>query len=296
MAGGAGATAELSRVKARPTEWGYYRYLVRRNPLTLAGLLIVVAVAALSILAPVLSPYDPDAIDWEDRLLPPGKGHLFGTDEVGRDLFSRVLWGGRLSVGVGLMIVCLSLSAGLAIGSISGFAGGLVDTVIMRLMDMILAFPSLVLAMALSAALGANLRNAMLAIAFVRVPVYVRLVRGQALAVREQEYVKAARAFGARSVWIVGRHVLPNTLTPVMVQATLDIGGAILTAAALSFLGLGAQQPTAEWGAMVSAGRRFILDQWWYATFPGAAIFVTAIGFNLFGDGLRDILDPRQRR
>lgn len=280
----------------RRAELGYYWYLIRRNPLTLAGLVIVVLAALASVMAPLLSPYDPTAVNWGDRLLPPGPGHPFGTDEAGRDILSRVLWGGRLSIGVGLMIVGLSLSVGLVVGSVSGFWGGRVDTVIMRIMDMILAFPSLVLAMALSAALGPNLRNAMLAIAFVRIPIYVRLVRGQALAVREQEYVKAARAFGARPAWIIVRHMLPNTLGPVLVQGTLDIGGAILTAAALSFLGLGAQQPTAEWGAMVSAGRRFILDQWWYATFPGAAIFMTAIGFNLFGDGLRDILDPRQRR
>ncbi|MDP2873270.1 MAG: ABC transporter permease subunit [Bacillota bacterium] len=274
----------------------YQWYLMRKNPLTLAGLVIIVVVCVAALLAPVVSPYDPDAIDWGVRLVGPGRGHLFGTDDVGRDIFSRVLWGARLSVGVGLMIVMLSLVVGLVIGSIAGYWGGMMDTVIMRLMDMILAFPSLILAMALSAALGPNLRNAMLAIAVVRIPIYVRLVRSQALGVREREYVRAARAFGARPVWIIVRHILPNTIAPVLVQSTLDIGGAILTAAALSFLGLGAQQPTAEWGAMVSAGRRFILDQWWYATFPGAAIFVTAIGFNLFGDGLRDILDPRQRR
>jgi len=280
----------------RKEQLGYIWYLVRRNPLTLAGLLIVLVVAAIALLAPMISPYDPDMIDWTARLEGPSRSHPFGTDEVGRDIMSRVFWGARLSVGVGLMIVGIAVSAGVLIGSVAGFSGGIGDVVIMRLMDMVLAFPSLVLAMALSAALGPNLRNAMLAIAFVRVPVYVRLVRGQALAVREREYVRAARTFGAKAAWIVRRHILPNTMTPVMVQATLDIGGAILTAAALSFLGLGAQQPTAEWGAMVSAGRRFILDQWWYASFPGAAIFVTAIGFNLFGDGLRDVLDPRQRR
>lgn len=275
---------------------GYTWYLLKSNPLTLVGLAIVVVVAVVALAAPVISPYAPNEVLFGDRLKAPGPGHLMGTDEMGRDLLSRVIWGSRVSLQAGLIIVLIGMVVGLAIGSFAGFMGGIVDTVIMRVMDIILAFPSLVLAMALAATLGPNLTNAMLAIAFVRIPVYVRLVRGQALTVRERDYVKAARVSGARSGWIIMRHIVPNTLTPVLVLATLDIGGAILTASALSFLGLGAQPPLSEWGAMVSAGRKFILDQWWYATFPGAAIFITAIGFNLFGDGLRDILDPRLRR
>jgi len=275
---------------------GYTWYLLKSNPLTLVGLAIVVVVAVVALAAPVISPYAPNEVVFGDRLKAPGPGHLMGTDEMGRDLLSRVIWGSRVSLQAGLIIVLTGMVVGLAIGSFAGFMGGIVDTVIMRVMDIILAFPSLVLAMALAATLGPNLTNAMLAIAFVRIPVYVRLVRGQALTVRERDYVKAARVSGARSGWIIMRHIVPNTLTPVLVLATLDIGGAILTASALSFLGLGAQPPLSEWGAMVSAGRKFILDQWWYATFPGAAIFITAIGFNLFGDGLRDILDPRLRR
>lgn len=275
---------------------GYTWYLLKSNPLTVVGLAVVVVVAVVALAAPVISPYAPNEVVFGDRLKAPGPGHLMGTDEMGRDLLSRVIWGSRVSLQAGLIIVLIGMVVGLAIGSFAGFMGGIVDTVIMRVMDIILAFPSLVLAMALAATLGPNLTNAMLAIAFVRIPVYVRLVRGQALTVRERDYVKAARVSGARSGWIIMRHIVPNTLTPVLVLATLDIGGAILTASALSFLGLGAQPPLSEWGAMVSTGRKFILDQWWYATFPGAAIFITAIGFNLFGDGLRDILDPRLRR
>ena len=221
--------------------------------------------------------------------------HPFGTDEVGRDLFSRVIYGSRASVGIGLAIVAISMTIGTSIGAFSGLAGGRTDTVIMRVMDVLLSFPPLVMAMALAAALGPSLFNAMLAIAVVRIPFYVRLARGQALALRERPYVRAAVTFGARPLGIVRRHILPNALAPIIVQSTLDIGLAILTASALSFIGLGAQQPTAEWGAMVSTGRQFLLDQWWYPTFPGLAILVTASGFNLLGDGLRDLLDPRTR-
>jgi len=273
----------------------YAWYLLRRSPLTLVGAAVVLGVVVVAALAPVLAPYPPDEVNFASRLLPPGPQHWFGTDELGRDILSRVIWGSRASVGAGFLIVAVAVSVGLVVGSISGYFGGRLDTVIMRLMDIVLGFPSLILAMALAAALGPNLTNAMLAVAFVRIPVYVRLVRGQSLQVREREFVKGARCFGASHLWIIVRHVLPNSISPVIVQATLDIGGAILTASALSFLGLGAQPPLAEWGAMVASGRRFILDQWWYPTFPGLAIFVTAMGFNLCGDGLRDLLDPRAR-
>lgn len=273
----------------------YRWYLLRRSPLTLVGAAVVLGVVVVAALAPALAPYPPDEVNFASRLLPPGPRHWFGTDELGRDILSRVIWGSRASVGAGFLIVAVAVSVGLVAGSISGYFGGRLDTAIMRLMDIVLGFPSLILAMALAAALGPNLTNAMLAVAFVRIPVYVRLVRGQSLQVREREFVKGARCFGASHLWIIVRHVLPNSISPVIVQATLDIGGAILTASALSFLGLGAQPPLSEWGAMVASGRRFILDQWWYPTFPGLAIFVTAMGFNLCGDGLRDLFDPRAR-
>lgn len=285
----------ISARKGSLLDWGYLWYQVRRSPLMAVGTLIILTVLICTAFAPWIAPHDPNAINLIKRLAPPSLEHPFGTDEVGRDLFSRVIYGSRASVGIGLAIVAISMTIGTSIGAFSGLAGGRTDTVIMRVMDVLLSFPPLVMAMALAAALGPSLFNAMLAIAVVRIPFYVRLARGQALALRERPYVRAAVTFGTRPLGIVRRHILPNALAPIIVQSTLDIGLAILTASALSFIGLGAQQPTAEWGAMVSTGRQFLLDQWWYPTFPGLAILVTASGFNLLGDGLRDLLDPRTR-
>ena len=247
----------------------------------------------VSLAAPLISPHNPYTLNLIDRLKPPGGPYLLGTDELGRDILSRIIYGARLSLLAGVGIVGIAGLFGIVIGSVSGLLGGKVDQVIMRFMDIMLAFPSLVLALALSAALGPNFRNSILAIAIVKIPVYVRLVRGQALSIKERQFVKAAQTFGAPKVWIISRHIIPNCLAPVVVQATLGIGEAILIAATLSFIGLGAQPPAAEWGAMVSMGRTYLLDQWWYASFPGIAIFITVIGFNLFGDGVRDVLDPR---
>jgi peptide/nickel transport system permease protein len=274
---------------------GYLWYQLRRSPLTMVGLGIIVVVLFIMVAAPWIAPYNPDKLDLLHRLAAPSLAHFFGTDEVGRDIFSRVLWGARTSVTVGLAIVAISMVFGTVIGAFSGLVGGRIDTLIMRFMDVVLSFPSFVMAMALAAALGPNLINAMLAIAVVRIPFYVRLARGQALSLRSKPYVKAAMSFGAPRVQIMRRHIMPNAMAPIIVQATLDIGLAILTASALSFIGLGAQQPTAEWGAMVATGRDYLLDQWWYPTFPGLAILITAVGFNLLGDGLRDMFDPRMR-
>ena len=204
-----------------------------------------------------------------------------------------MIFGARASCGTAFAIVLLSTVTGSIVGCLSGIMGGVADTVIMRLTDVFLALPALILAMALTATLGPSLTNALLAIAIVRIPAYVRLARSQTLALRSRNYVKASRTFGASSFYLLRWHILPNALSPIIVQATLDLGGTILAAAALSFIGLGAQPPTAEWGAMVSSGRNFFLDHWWYATFPGFAILVSAIGFNLLGDGLRDLLDPK---
>jgi len=274
---------------------GLVWYKVHQSPLTLYGLAIILLVFATMALAGVLAPFDPNAVDLEQRLLPPSAAHWFGTDEVGRDLFSRILYGSRQSVSVGLFVVPVSGVIGSTLGCFSGSMGGKVDMVMMRLTDIVLSVPSLVLTMALAAALGPSLFNAMLAITVVRIPSYVRLARGQALIIREMNYSKASITFGASRWHIVRWHVLINALPPLIVQATLDVGGTILMAAALGFIGLGAQQPTAEWGAMVATGRNYILDQWWYSGFPGFAILVTATGFNLFGDGLRDLLDPKQK-
>jgi peptide/nickel transport system permease protein len=264
--------------------------------LTVAGCAIVVTVFAAMILAPAVAPYDPNRLNLAVRLAAPSWQHVFGTDEVGRDLLSRIIWGSRSSVIAGLLTVAISMTVGTTVGATAGLASGWIDTVIMRIMDVMLAFPSFILAMALAAALGPSLVNAIVPIAIVRTPFYVRLARAQALGLRERAYVRAAETFGSSRRHILWRHILPNSMAPIVVQATLDIGLAILTVSALSFIGLGAQQPTAEWGAMVANGRAYFLDQWWYPTFPGLAILVTAVGFNLVGDGLREVLDPRLRR
>ncbi len=274
---------------------GFLWYRVRQSPLTMAGLTVMVLVLLIMALAGVLAPHNPNMVDLEHRLLPPCRDYWFGTDEVGRDLFSRILYGSRQSVAVALFVVPVSGITGSVLGCFSGSVGGVVDTVIMRCTDIVLSVPSLVLTLALAAALGPSLFNAMLAITMVRIPFYVRLARGQALLIRELNYSRASVAFGASRWHVVRWHVLRNAMPPIIVQATLDVGGTILLAAALGFIGLGAQQPTAEWGAMVATGRNYILDQWWYSAFPGFAILITAMGCNLFGDGLRDILDPRQK-
>lgn len=268
-------------------------WLLKQSPLTLIGGAIMLLMLLLMLFSPWLTPLDPNAVDLTARLQPPSAAHWFGTDEVGRDLFSRVLIGSQQSIAAGLAVVLVAGGAGSLLGCFSGVMGGWADALIMRLMDIMLSIPSLVLTMALAAALGPSLFNAMLAIAIVRIPFYVRLARGQTLVVRQFAYMQAAQTFGASRWHLISWHVLRNALPPLVVQASLDIGTAILMAATLGFIGLGAQQPTAEWGAMVANGRNYVLDQWWYCTFPGAAILLTAVGFNLFGDGLRDLLDPK---
>lgn len=273
----------------------YALYQLRHSPLMLVGILILAVVAILVIFANFIAPYNPEQINLIARLAPPSAEHWFGTDEVGRDIFSRVLYGGRQSIGVGLFVAFSASLIGGLIGCFSGILGGRIDGVIMRCMDVVLSVPSLVLIMALAAALGPSLFNAMLAITIVRIPFYVRLARGQTLGIREMAYVKAAWTFGSGKWHVVRWHIIRNASAPLVVQATLDIGGAILLAAALGFIGLGAQQPTAEWGAMVATGRDYLLDQWWYTVTPGCAILITALACNLVGDGIRDMLDPKSR-
>ncbi len=273
----------------------YFFFQLRKSPLTVVGLAIILLMCLAALLAPYIAAHEPDMINLRARLQPPSWSHFFGTDEVGRDIFSRVLHGGRQSIGVGLFVAFVASVTGSIVGCFAGLTGRYVDTVIMRVMDVVLSVPSLVLTMALAAALGPSLFNAMLAITFVRIPFYVRLARGQTLSIREMTYIKAAQTFGAGRLHLLRWHVLRNVMPPIVVQTTLDIGNAILMAAALGFIGLGAQQPAAEWGAMIASGRNFILDHWWYASFPGFAILFTAIGFNLVGDGIRDMLDPKQR-
>ena len=271
------------------------RWLLRR-PLTMVGAVIVLVVSSAGLAAPLLAPYNPLAIDIVGRLQPLSRAHPFGTDHLGRDLLSRIIYGARVSLGVGVTIAALGALTGTVLGLLAGYLGGKVDETIMRICDMFLAFPALILAMALAASLGPSLGNTMLALVIIWWPWYARIMRGQVLALRESEYVMAARALGASTQRLMFRHLLPNAIPPIIVQATLDIGNAILIASSLSFLGFGAQPPVPEWGAITSEGRTFLRDYWWYPTFPGLAIMITVMGFNLMGDGLRDLLDPRLRR
>ncbi len=270
--------------------------LLGQNPIAVAGCVILTSMALMAIFADLFAPFDPIRISLAHRLLPPGTTHWFGTDEMGRDIFSRVMFGARISLRIGFLVILISGGIGSIIGAVAGYYGGGVDNIIMRLMDIILSFPSLVLAMALAAAMGPSLNNAIMAVAFVMIPKFARLVRGDALIVKEMQFISAAKVSGARNGWIIFNHILPNCLNSVIVLATLTVGDTILIAASLSFIGLGAQPPTPEWGAMISVGRKFLMDQWWYATFPGLFILVTVIGFNILGDALRDIMDPRIRR
>lgn len=260
--------------------------------MSLAGLVTIVAWLTIALFAPGLAPYSPYDQRLEDRLSAPGWRHPFGTDELGRDVLSRVVYGARLSVPVGPVIVTLTAGLGTSLGAVAGFAGGRADEVIMRSSDAVLAFPPLILAMAITVVLGPGLINAVLAIVLVLWPEYARLVRGQVLNFREMEYVLAARATGASERRILWRHIFPNTLPLVLVKAALDIGHAILTIAALSFVGLGVVPPAPEWGSLVAAGRMRLFE-WWIGTFPGLAIFSIVIGFNFLGDALRGFLDVR---
>jgi peptide/nickel transport system permease protein len=265
-----------------------------RDRAAITGIGVVAIIAVVCVLAPLLAPYDPDAVDAAIRLAPIGApGHVLGTDDLGRDLLSRLLWGGRVSLVVGLLPVALAILVGVGLGALAGYVRGGLDGTLMRCIDVLLAFPAYLLAIAIVSALGAGLSNAVLAIAVVSSASFARLVRGSVLSVREREYVFAARLAGAGGSRIVTRHVLPNVLTPVIVFATLEAGRTIIFAAGLSFLGLGAQPPTAEWGAMLAQGRGLLNVAPHVASLPGMAILVVCLGLNLFGDGLRDALDPR---
>lgn len=266
---------------------------VRRSHHALAGLSTLVVLILLVLVGPLLMPYSPTDIILDDQFLAPSWQHPFGTDEFGRDILTRVLYGGRISLTVGLLATALALVTGTIIGLTAGFYGGWFDLVSQRLVDVMLAFPGLLLALAIIAILGPGLRNVLLALAIGGIPYYARLVRGQVLSLRSREYVEAARVSGSTNGRLMFRHILPNTLSPLIVIGSLDLAGNILAASGLSFLGLGAQPPTPEWGAMLSSGRDFMRDQWWIATFPGLAIMVAVLAFNLLGDGLRDIFDPR---
>jgi len=267
-----------------------------RDRAAVVAALFLLLLAGISILAPVLAPQDPIKTNLAQRLAPPGTaGYPLGADDLGRDILSRLIWGGRISLLVGFGAVLVAMTLGVLVGLIAGYFGGWTDSVAMRVIDILMAFPAILLAIAIVASLGPGLRNAMLAIAIVGIPYYARIVRGSVLSLREQDFVTAARAIGASSPRIVLRHVLPNCLGPLIIAATLDVGWMIMAAAGLSFLGLGAQPPTAEWGVMLSQGRQFVRHAPHVSILPGAAIFLVVLALNLFGDGLRDALDPRLR-
>ena len=265
-----------------------------RDRVAIGGVGILVVIAMVCAAAPILAPYDPDAVDAVHRLAPVGMpGHALGTDDLGRDILSRLIWGGRVSLVVGLLPVAMAVMVGVFLGAIAGYIRGAVDGLIMRCLDVLLAFPAYLLAIAIVSALGAGLGNAILAIAVVSSASFARLVRGSVLSLREREFIYAARLAGARDLRIVWRHILPNVLSPVIVFATLEAGRTIIFAAGLSFLGLGAQPPTAEWGAMLAQGRGILNIAPHVASLPGVAILLVSLGLNVFGDGLRDALDPR---
>ena len=275
------------------------RQIFRRllqEPTTVVGLVLIVFFALLALTAPVLSPYDPLFQNISASLTPPSPDYLLGTDKLGRDLLSRMLYGARISLRVGLIVVVSAGTLGALVGLIAGYLRGWVDEVLMRITDIFFAFPSLILAMAIAGALGPSLQNALIAVAVVSWPVYARLIRSQVLVLREQEFVLAARAIGVARWKVLFRHLLPNTLAPFLVQASFDMGAIILAVAGLSFIGFGAQPPTPEWGVMISEGRNYITTQWWLTAVPAAAILLLVAAFNLVGDGLRDVLDPRLRR
>lgn len=269
------------------------RVLVR-NRMAMAGAAVILFWVVVAIAAPLIAPYDALEQHINDRLSPPSLRYLFGTDELGRDVFSRVIYGARISLPVGLVVITFSMLLGSLVGALAGYLGGVFDLLIMRIADITLAFPSIVLALAIASVLGPSLKNAVIAMILVWWPEYARLMRGQVLSVRGNEYVTAARAVGVPGAQILRRHIVPNTSAPIVIKASLDTGSAILTIAALSFIGLGAVPPTPEWGAMISMGR-FKFYQWWMTAFPGLAVLTAVLGFNFLGDGLRDALDPRLR-
>jgi peptide/nickel transport system permease protein len=266
-----------------------------KNRLALVSLVILILLVIAAVLGERIAPYGPTEINIQERLSPPSGEHPFGTDQLGRDILSRVMLGSRISLQVGFISVTIALVGGVVLGLVAGFYGRLIDDVIMRGMDILFAFPAILLAIAVLAILGPGIGNAMIAIGIVYIPIFARITRASVLSVREEVYVRAARSLGASDFRLIGKHVLPNVMAPIIVQTSVSLAFAILSEAALSFLGLGAPRPTPAWGLMLAEGRGFIQQAWWMAFFPGMAILLTVLAFNLLGDALRDALDPRQK-
>ena len=290
------------KIKSRASQQREVSLMIRafwRDPLAVVSLLAILVFILGAIFAPVLTPYpdqgrgDPNILE---KFNPPSNLHPLGTDYLGRDVLARILFGGRVSLSMGLLVVFVAVLVGLPLGALAGYFGGWLDNLIMRITDMFLAFPSLLLAMAIAAALGPSFTNAMVAIALTWWPWYTRLVRAQVVSLRELYFIEAARSLGVRDAVIIWQHVIPNVMTPVLVQATMDLGSAILVGAAISFIGLGVQPPTPEWGSMISDGRIYFIERPWFAGAAGSAIFLVTLSFNLLGDAVRDVADPRTRR
>ena len=273
-------------------------YTLSRSPLSVIGFCFVLVFLIIAMIGPLIITHPEDikgAVHMDQRLKAPSSDYLFGTDEVGRDIYSRVIIGTRLSLQIGLIIIFVAMGIGIPLGIFAGYLGGWVNEIIMRVTDIFLSVPGLLLALAIVGALGPGITNAMIALSIVWWPGYVRLVQGKTLSVREESFVEAAKSIGASKFRIIFNHILPNCTSPIIVKASMDMGMAILFAANLGFIGVGAQPPIPEWGAMISTGRNYLPDHWWMATFPGLAILMTVLGFNLLGDGLRDVLDPQSR-
>jgi peptide/nickel transport system permease protein len=293
----AGTTVPLTLVRARNERLASTIYFLRRNPRMIIGGLIVFAWLFIAAFAPIIAPFDPIKVNVLDSLQPPNPTHWLGTDDLGRDVFSRVLWGSRISLSVGVISVSIGLLVGTSLGLAAGYLGGKFDLFIMRGIDALLAFPALILAIAITSALGPQIQNAMIAIGIVAIPAYARLTRGQVLAVRAREFIVAARTIGCSPLRIVMRHIFPNVMNALIVQATLSTAFAILAEAALSFLGLGPQPPYPSWGQDINYSQRYLANlKWWMSVGPGVAIFTAVFAFNFLGDALRDALDPRLRR
>lgn len=264
-----------------------------KNRLAVLGLLIIAILIIIAVLAPVIAPYDPVETNIGNRLQPLSFTHYFGTDEMGRDIFSRIVWGSRLTLYVIGLVAIIAAPVGILVGTVAGYFGGIIDKMLMRITDIFLAFPKLILALAFVSALGPGIENAIIAISITSWPPYARIARAETITIRNSDFINAVRLQGASALRIIAGHIMPLCLPSLIIRVTLDMAGIILTAAGLGFLGLGAQPPSPEWGAMTSSGRTYIIDHWWLITMPGTAIFIVSLAFNLLGDGLREVLDPR---
>lgn len=286
-------------LKSKWNEFHFSMYLLNRNVLTRCSLILLVIILLAGIFAPVIAPYPEDAGTATNptiKLQAPSKEHICGTDELGRDIFSRIIYGIRISLSSSIITVLFAMIIGSLLGAIAGTVGGVVDNIIMRITDIFLSFPSILLAIIVSSFLGASLDNARIAMVVSWWPWYTRIMRGQAISIRERQYIKAAETIGTSKLKIIFRHIIPNSLSPIIIQASLDLGSVVLTLASLGFLGLGAQPPIPEWGLMVSTSRSHFMEAWWYILFPGLAIFTIVLIFNIIGDGLREVLDPKTRK